>query len=91
MLTLVRIETEVPLIIFDEPTLKKKVDRLFDDSEEKIKARVEEIVKFLRAESANELSYSNIKILFREYFCEFILNEWSNIRHFLFSMTKSYK
>ena len=75
MLTLVRIETEVPLIIFDEPTLKEKVDRLFDDSEEKIKARVEEIVKFLKAESVNELSYGNIRVLFREYFFGFILNE----------------
>lgn len=73
--TLVRIETEVPLTIFDEPSSKEQVNQLFDGSEEKIKARVDEIVKFLRAESAKELSYSNIRVLFERYFYEFILNE----------------
>jgi len=73
--TLVRIEKEIPLTIFDEPVLQKQVIYLFDGAEEKIKARVNEIVTFLKSDSTDELSYDNIAFLFKGYFFKLILNE----------------
>lgn len=71
----VRIQKDVPVTIFDEPTLAKQVDNLFNGTEEKMKARVNEIVKFLDMDSSDELSYDNITFLFKEYFFELIMNE----------------
>ena len=73
--TLVRIEKEIPLTIFDEPVLQKQVIHLFNGAEEKIKARVNEIVTFLKSDSIDELSYDNIVFLFKGYFYKLILNE----------------
>ena len=71
----VRIEKDVSVTIFDEPTLAKQVDNLFNGAEEKMKARVNEIVKFLDMDSTDELSYDNIAFLFKGYFFKLILNE----------------
>ena len=73
--TLVRIEKEIPLTIFDEPVLQKQVIHLFNGAEKKIKARVNEIVTFLESDSTDELSYDNIAFLFKGYFYKLILNE----------------
>lgn len=75
MKPLVRIEKDVPLTIFEHPTLAKQVDNLFNGSEEKIKARVHEIVEFLKLDTSDELSYENIAFLFKSYFFKLILNE----------------
>ncbi len=75
MKTLVRIQKDVPLTIFDEPTLAKQVNNLFNGAEEKMKARVDEIVKFLELDATDEFSYENIAFLFKGYFFELILNE----------------
>lgn len=75
MKTLVRIQKDVPLTIFDEPILAKQLNKLFKDSEEKFKSRVDEIVKFLESDFTDKLSYENIASLFKLYFFEFILNE----------------
>lgn len=71
----VRIQKDVPVTIFDEPTLAKQVDNLFNGAEKKMKSRVNEIVKFLDMDSADELSYDNIAFLFKGYFFKLILNE----------------
>ena len=73
--TLVRIEKEIPLTIFDEPVLQKQVAHLFNGAEEKIKARVNEIVAFIKSDYTDELSYDNIAFLFKGYFFKVILNE----------------
>lgn len=75
MKTLVRIKTKIPLTIFNEPVLQSQVTHLFNGAEEKIKARVNEIVTFLELDSTNELSYDNIAFLFKVYFYKLILNE----------------
>lgn len=75
MKTLVRIQKDVPLTIFDEPTLAKQINNLFNGAEEKIKERVDEIAKFLELDSTNELSYDNISFLFKGNFFKLILNE----------------
>ncbi len=75
MKTLVRIKKDIPLTIFDEPVLQDKVTRLFNGSEEKIKARFNEIVSFLEVDSTDELSYDNIASLFKSYFYKYVLNE----------------
>ena len=80
MKTLVRIKKEIPLTIFDEPALTEQVTHLFNGSEEKIKARVNEILAFigadfLRGDSTHELSYDNIVLLFKVYFYKLVLNE----------------
>lgn len=75
MKTLVRIQKDVPLTIFDEPSLAKRIDDLFNGAEEKMKARVDEIVKFLESDATDEFSYENISFLFKGYFFKLILNE----------------
>lgn len=75
MKDLVRIQTNVSLAIFDEPSLAKQVDYLFDGSEEKLKERIDEIVKFLESDTTDEFSYENIAYLFKGYFFKLILNE----------------
>ena len=75
MKLLVRIEKDVPLTIFDEPTLAKQVDNLFNGAEEKIKKRIDEIVKFLKKDDTEQFSYENIAFLFKGYFFKEILNE----------------
>lgn len=75
METLVRIQKNVPLTIFDEPTLAKQVNNLFNGAEEKMKARIDEIVKFLESDTTDEFSYGNIVSLFKCYFFKLILNE----------------
>jgi len=75
MKTLVRIQKNVPLTIFDEPVLAEKVANLFNGAEEKIKARFNEIIIFLESDSTDELSYSNITFIFKVYFYKMILNE----------------
>lgn len=71
----VRINKEVPLTIFDEPILQKKVNHLFNDSEEKLKSRINEIIEFLKSDSIEQFSYDNITFLFKGYFYKMILNE----------------
>ena len=71
----VRIQKDVPVNIFAEPTLAKQVDSLFNSTEEKMKERVNEIVKFLNMDDTKELSYENIAFLFKGYFFKLILNE----------------
>lgn len=75
MKPLVRIRKDVPLTIFEEPILAKQINNLFYGAEEKIKARVDYIVKFFELESTNELSYDNISFFFKCYFFKLILNE----------------
>lgn len=75
MKTLVRIQKDVPLTIFDEPTLAKQVNTLFNGAEEKMKTRIDEIVKFLEPDTTDEFSYENITSLFKGYFFKLILNE----------------
>ena len=71
----IRIQKDVTPIIFDEPTLAKKVDSLFNGSEKKIKARVDEITKFLDLEDVCEIPYEDIVFNFKVYFFKLILNE----------------
>ena len=70
-----RIKATVPLSIFDEPVLQKQITELFNGLEEKFKARFNEIITFLEANSSDELSYENIMFLFKGYFYKWILNE----------------
>ena len=75
MKTLVRIEKDIPLTIFDEPVLQDNVTNLFNGAEEKIKARFTEIVSFLGVDSTDELAYDNIVFLFKAYFYKSVLSE----------------
>lgn len=75
MKTLVRIEAEVPITIFDEPVLAERVNNLFNGAEDKMKERINEIIKFLGVDSTDELSYDNIVFLFKDFFFKLILNE----------------
>ena len=76
MKNLVQIEKKIPVTIFDEPVLKKQVIHLFKGAEEKIKERVNEIIRFIKPAYAAELSYdNNIDFLFKECFYKLILNE----------------
>ena len=71
----IRIQKDVTPIIFDEPTLAKQVCSLFNESEKKVKARVDEIAKFLNLEAVSEISYEDIVFNFKVYFFKLILNE----------------
>ena len=90
MKTLVRIQKNVPLIIFDEPALAEQMAILFKGAEKKIKARFNEIITFLELEPADELSYSNITFLFKVYFCKMILNEAVEMTFSTFSKKGKY-
>lgn len=73
--TLIRVEQTLPLTIFDKPCIHSKVTQLFDGSEEKFKARYNEIITFLNAKPLAELSYENVSQLFKVNFYKLILNE----------------
>lgn len=73
--TLVRIEKDVPLTIFDEPGVIGRVNQLFDSQQESIRQRVDEILAFMKVEPAEELSHDNISFLFKAYFFKSIMIE----------------
>lgn len=72
---LVRIETDIPITIFEKPVLKQHVSKLFNNNEEKIKSRVNEILTFIGSDYIEELSYEEIVFFFKGYFYKLILNE----------------
>ncbi len=72
----VKIEKAIPLTIFDEPVLQEQMDHLFNDAQEKLKARFNEILTFLDSDfTCEELPYDKIIVLFKGYFCKLILNQ----------------
>lgn len=72
---LVRVVTNVPTTIFEKPVLKVLVSNLFDSNEEKIKARINEILTFLGSDYSEKLSSDEIEFLFKVYFYKVVLNE----------------
>lgn len=73
--TLVRIKKDVPLTIFDEPSVSERVNQLFDGQQETIRQRVDEILAFLKVEPAEQLSHDNISFLFKAYFYKSIITD----------------
>lgn len=71
----VRIETKVPVTIFEDSKVKEKVDALFNETEEKFKARYREVLKVVDMKRTEELSLENISYLFKIYFYKYILND----------------
>lgn len=71
----VRIETAIPITIFEKPVLKEHVSKLFNDNEEKIKSRVNEILTFIGSDYIEKLSYEEIVFFFKGYFYKLVLNE----------------
>ena len=71
----VRIETNIPITIFEKPVLKVLVSNLFDSNEEKIKSRVNEILTFIGSDYIEKLSSDEIVFFFKGYFYKLILNE----------------
>lgn len=69
MKTLVRIQKDVPLTIFDEPSLAKRIDDLFNGAEEKMKARIDAFSNAIRSipiDSALSACLHGSKILLSE-------------------------
>lgn len=77
---LVRIETQVPITIFELPQVKEKVKPLFEKMENAIRTRFDEIKKFItdnrsKAERYEAISYDEIAKVFKIYFYKNILND----------------
>ncbi len=77
---LVRIETQVPITIFELPQVKEKVNPLFTQMENAIRTRFDEIKKFItdnrnKAERYEAISYDEVVKLFKIYFYKNILND----------------
>lgn len=71
----VKIETKVPVTIFEDSKVKEKVDVYFKETEEKFKERYYEILKVLNMQRQKELSLEYITCLFEVYFYKYILND----------------
>ena len=77
---LVKIEKAVPTDIFELPQIKLRVEELFDDMKDDIRARFDEVKAFItKSERSKErygmISYDEIVAWFKIYFYKFILNE----------------
>lgn len=73
--TMARIKKDVPLTIFEEPTVKRHAELLFENSKEILENRYKNLLKELDMAPATELSYDNIISLFKPYFFETVLND----------------
>lgn len=73
--TMARIKKDVPLTIFEEPTVKRHAELLFENSKEILENRYKNLLKELDIAPATELSYDNIISLFKPYFFETVLND----------------
>lgn len=71
----IKISSEVSITIFDNPEIKEKTEELFSNNEEKIKKRIDEILTYLQLQDEKELSYDNIKAIFKIYFYKDIANK----------------
>lgn len=77
---LVRIEKAVPITIFELPEIKLRVDTLFDNMKDDIKARFDEVKAFITKDEGDKhrygkIAYDEITDLFKIYFYKSILNE----------------
>lgn len=77
---LVRIEKEVPTTIFELPEIKLRVDTLFDNMKDDIKARFDEVKAFITKNEGDKrrygkIAYDEITDLFKIYFYKSIINE----------------
>lgn len=79
----VRIDTIVPLTIFEKPVIKEHSDALFCNMENDIKKRIDEILKYinenLHLELTEDFSYSSLYHMFKFYFYECVLKDAVNI------------
>lgn len=78
--TLLKIKKEVPTTIFEVPKIKVRVDTLFDEMEDDIKSRFNEIKAFITEDNSKKqmygnISYDEIVTFFKMYFYKSILNE----------------
>ena len=76
----VRIEKAVPITIFELPEIKLRVDTLFDNMKDDIKARFDEVKAFITKDEGDKhrygkIAYDEITDLFKIYFYKSILNE----------------
>lgn len=77
---LVKIEKAVPTTIFELPQIKLRVDNLFNEMEEDIKARFDEIKAFITKSEADKsiygkIEYDEIATLFKIFFYKSVLND----------------
>ena len=70
---LVSIKQDVPLTIFEVPSIKEKSELLFENNKQIIDSRIDQIMKFL--EISDEQFYKNTVFYFKHYFYKSILNE----------------
>ena len=70
---LVSIKQDVPLTIFEVPSIKEKSEHLFENNKQIIDSRIDQIMKFL--EISDEQFYKNTVFYFKHYFYKSILNE----------------
>ena len=76
----VRIEKAVPITIFELPEIKLRVDTLFNNMKDDIKARFDEVKAFITKDEGDKhmygkIAYDEITDLFKIYFYKSILNE----------------
>lgn len=77
---LIKIGMDVPTYIFNVPKIKRRVNTLFNEMEDDIKARFDEIYNFIiehRKDSKEEykFSYDEIVASFKLYFYKVIIHE----------------
>lgn len=74
--TAVQISTTVPTKIFEEPSIKKVLDKVFDEQmEDALRERTDEIKESLDDSISSKLFFEEIALEFRYRFYELVLNE----------------
>ena len=77
---LVKIEKTVPITIFELPQIKLRVDNLFNEIEDDIKVRFDEVKAFITKSEADKriygkIEYDEIATLFKIFFYKSVLND----------------
>lgn len=77
---LVKIEKTVPITIFELPQIKLRVDNLFNEIEDDIKVRFDEVKAFITKGEADKriygkIEYDEIATLFKIFFYKSVLND----------------
>ncbi len=68
-------EKFTPIVVFNDPSLKKRINELCITFGQDIKKRYDEIFDFVDLKDKKELSYDNILFLFKNCFYKDILDE----------------
>lgn len=69
------IEKEVPITIFQDDSIKKEVERLFNNIEDEFSKRVREVLSTVREDATGALSIENLLSIFKVNFYKIVLND----------------